>query len=227
MATLAPDSAVAEVGAVNPPHKGVVSGRDPRDGRRFINQLFLGSTGGPGSAVSDGWLTYSHAGNGGVCFVDSIEMVELHHPLRVHRRALVADSEGAGLHCGAPSLEVELGPTQGTLNIAYVSDGVVHAAQGVCGGGQGGRAAGARRDADGVLRNLASMGQIELAPGDRVLSTGTGGGGYGDPRRRDPQSVLHDVLDRRITRERAETVYGVRILADGTLDAAGTARLRE
>jgi N-methylhydantoinase B len=226
MASLVPGNGVAEVGAVNPPHKGVVSGRDPRTGRPYINQLFLGSTGGPGSAAGDAWLTYSHAGNGGVCFVDSIEMVELHHPLRVMHRRLVPDSEGAGLHCGAPSLEVELGPTAAPLNIAYVSDGVVHAAQGVCGGGAGGRAKQAVQR-DGTVTTLAPMGQIVLVPGETVISAGTGGGGYGDPRRRDPQRVRQDVLDRRVTRARAEAVYGVKLDAAVQIDEAATARLRQ
>jgi N-methylhydantoinase B len=53
---------MAEVGAINPPAKGVLSGVDPRTGKRFINQLFLGSTGGPGTAQGDAWLTYSHVG---------------------------------------------------------------------------------------------------------------------------------------------------------------------
>ncbi|HEY8352585.1 MAG TPA: hydantoinase B/oxoprolinase family protein, partial [Sphingomonadales bacterium] len=100
---LVPERGLAEVGAVNPPHKGVVSGVDPRNGRPFINQMFLGSTGGAASAHADAWLTYSHAGNAGMSFVDSIEMNEMHHPLRVLSRRLLPNSEGPGRHCGAPS----------------------------------------------------------------------------------------------------------------------------
>jgi N-methylhydantoinase B len=226
MGELCGGSAVAEVGAVNPPHKGVVSGVDPRSGKPFINQLFLGSTGGPATGIGDAWLTYSHAGNGGVCFVDSIEMAEMHHPIRIARRQLRPDSEGAGRHCGAPSLEVELGPTRSEMHIAYVSDGVTNPAQGVGGGCSGGPAAQAKRSADGSLEALPNFGRITLRPGETVCSTGTGGGGYGDPRSRDAELVRSDVLDRRLSRERAAAIYGVSIDLSGALDTNTTAQLR-
>jgi N-methylhydantoinase B len=226
MGQLRPETAVAEVGSVNPPHKGVVSGLDPKSGGPFINQLFLGSTGGPATGLGDAWLTYSHAGNAGLCFVDSIEMAEMHHPIRVLSRRLKTDTEGAGQFCGAPSLEVELGPTGGPIEIAYVSDGALNPAQGVCGGGPGGGATQAKRHADGVLEPLPSIGRIALKPGETVLSSGTGGGGYGDPRRRDPAQVMADVMDRVISPERAQSVYGVR-LTDGGLDLIATQTLRQ
>jgi N-methylhydantoinase B len=210
MGALQAGTAVAEVGSVNPPHKGVVSGIDPRTGKPFINQLFLGSTGGPASTEGDAWLTYSHAGNGGLCFVDSVEMAELHHPIRILSRRLRRDSEGAGKYCGAPSLEVELGPTAGALHIAYVSDGVANPAQGVCGGGSGGAADQAKRHADGRLEALPPIGRITLLPGETVWSVGTGGGGYGDPHERDAALVRADILDGRLSRERAAQIYGVK-----------------
>jgi N-methylhydantoinase B len=226
MGQLLPASAVAEVGAVNPPHKGVISGEDPRTGKAYINQLFLGSTGGPGSAQTDGWLTYSHAGNAGLCFIDSVEMAELHHPIRVHRRALKIDSEGAGRQCGAPSLEVELAPLGADLNVSYVSDGVVNPAQGVCGGSAGGLAGQARRLASGAIQPMAPIDRITLRPGETLLSVGTGGGGHGDPKTRDADMVRRDVLDRRISRLRAEQIYGVRLDNADLVDVAATATLR-
>ncbi|MCW3834527.1 hydantoinase B/oxoprolinase family protein [Sphingomonas canadensis] len=220
-----PEMALAETGAVNPPHKGVVSGIDPRDGRAFINQLFLGSTGGAASARADAWLTYSHAGNAGMSFVDSIEMVEMHHPLRVLRRELVPDSEGAGEHTGAPALTVELEPIGAEIEIAYVSDGTINRAQGVCGGAAAGAAAQAKRTQAGVV-DLPPFGHLRLRPGEALLSVGTGGGGFGDPRRRDPAKVCEDVRDRRISRQRAWLTYGVAIGEDGAIDARATTELR-
>jgi len=218
--------AVAEVGSVNPPHKGVVSGSDPRSGQAYINQLFLGSTGGPASRHGDAWLTYSHAGNGGLCFIDSIEMAELHHPIRIHSRRLLTDSEGAGEHCGAPSLEVELGPTLSQMQIAYVSDGVSNPAQGVRGGTAGGPAAQSVRRRYGAAEAIAPVGRVVLEPGDTVLSVGTGGGGYGAAFRRSVEAVAADVRDRRVSTARAAEVYGVSLDAAGTVDLDETARLR-
>lgn len=209
------DAAVAEVGAVNPPHKGVVSGVDPRHGRRYINQLFLGSTGGPASVHGDAWLTYSHAGNGGLCFVDSIEMAEIHHPIRVTRRALVPDSEGAGAHIGAPCLAVELGPRGSEMSIAYVSDGVVNPAMGVAGGGPGGPAIQAVRHIDGAIESLPPFGSLLLKPGETVMSRGTGGGGFGDPGRRDRARVAAAIADGLLTPDRAARVYDYTQIDEG------------
>ena len=45
-------------GSSLPPSCGVVSGFDPRaDGAAFINVVILGAGGGPGTPVTDGWLT--------------------------------------------------------------------------------------------------------------------------------------------------------------------------
>ncbi len=53
-----------------------------------------------------------------------------------------------------------------------------------------------------------------------------GGGGFGDPRTRDPQRVRDDVLDGLITAEEARRDYGVAIDAAGQIDLGETARLR-
>lgn len=224
LAGLIPQQAVAEVGSVNPPHKGVISGMDPRTGLAYINQLFLGSTGGPGSVHGDAWLTYSHAGNAGISFVDSIEMVEMHHPVRVLRRHLVADTEGAGGGCGAPCLEVEYGPTLSAVEVAYVSDGTINAAQGICGGGRGGTAAQSLLKAN-VQEPLEPVGRITVQPGETVISRTAGGGGYGDPRTREREKVLLDVLDGRVSKSRAREIYGV-VVRDDRIDEEQTALLR-
>jgi N-methylhydantoinase B len=54
-----------------------------------------------------------------------------------------------------------------------------------------------------------------------------GGGGYGDPRERDPERVLADVREEKITVARARAAYGVVIDAETLeLDRDGTARER-
>jgi N-methylhydantoinase B len=53
-----------------------------------------------------------------------------------------------------------------------------------------------------------------------------GGGGFGDPRTRDPQRVLDDVLDGLISADEARRDYGVAIDVHGRLDLAETERVR-
>jgi N-methylhydantoinase B len=58
-------------------------------------------------------------------------------------------------------------------------------------------------------------------------SLSPGGGGFGDPKTREPDRVLRDVRDGVVSRDAAEREYGVAITPDGrAIDAARTAALR-
>jgi N-methylhydantoinase B len=216
---------MAEVGAINPPAKGVLSGVDPRTGKRFINQLFLGSTGGPGTARGDAWLTYSHVGNGAMAYIESIEMAELHHPILVRERALLPDSEGAGKHCGAPSLRISFEALDTSLTLVYASDGTINRAAGIRGGLAGGAATQYLIEFDDTRKELPPASQLLMQPGQLIVSIGTGGGGYGPPAQRDPHRVAADVRAGLISKERAASVYRVAVQG-GEVEESGTLRLR-
>ncbi len=68
--------------------------------------------------------------------------------------------------------------------------------------------------------------QTYLAPGEVFYMFWQGGGGYGDPLRRDPENVAVDLREGKITTKAARELYGV-VLADGRVDEAGTAACRE
>ena len=53
-----------------------------------------------------------------------------------------------------------------------------------------------------------------------------GGGGYGDPLDRDPQRVLDDLLDERISSSTAGELYGV-VVRNGELDLPATRTIRD
>ncbi|HZF34634.1 MAG TPA: hydantoinase B/oxoprolinase family protein, partial [Candidatus Angelobacter sp.] len=135
IAEIADGFGMAETGPIIPPGGGVISGVDPRaGGGAFVNQVMLGITGGAGTPVTDGWLLIIHVGNAGMCHHDSIEVDELHHPILVHYRGLVPDSEGAGRFRGAPGIRVEFGPTEAcNLDVLYTADGMVSPALGARG----------------------------------------------------------------------------------------------
>jgi len=226
IADLADGFGLAECGAVIPPAVGVISGRHPATGELFVNQVFLGMTGGAGAPSADAWLTIGHVGNAGLCFLDSIELDEMRQPIHVYSRRLVADTEGAGRRRGAPSIEVDFGPLASELDVGYVSDGAVNPPRGVRGGLAGGRADQWRIAVDGSREPLPACAQVRLKRGERLVSLSTGGGGYGPPSQRDAAEVAHDVAERWITRARAQSVYGVALDADGSVDEDGTRRLR-
>jgi N-methylhydantoinase B len=110
-------------------------------------------------------------------------------------------------------------------------DGRDFGAAGFEGGGEGSPARIWMKRGTDVLRRLGEgpplyrdlEGEEELLPqqvpphpvraGDVVQVRGMGGGGYGDPRRRDRKRLLEDVADGLISPQRAHDVYG---LEDGS-----------
>jgi N-methylhydantoinase B len=70
-----------------------------------------------------------------------------------------------------------------------------------------------------------------LQPGELLGHLLSGGGGYGDPREREPERVREDVLMRFVSVERAREAYGVAFTTDALddsleIDWEETARLR-
>lgn len=212
----------AEFGAFLPPSSAVVSGNDPRSGEPFVNQIFLGCTTGAGTPYEDAWLTYLHVGNGGMCFIDSVELDELYQPILVSERRILPNTEGAGRHIGAPSLRVEFGPLGCDIDVAYCSDGRLNPPRGVHGGGTGGGSNQFRRSADGKTEELQAAATVRIRQEESIVSVCCGGGGYGAPTQRDPLRVIKDVQDGWVTRDRALDVYGVVITENGDLDLEAT-----
>ena len=219
---------LAECGPFFPASMGVISGRDPRNGdAAFVNQIFMLDTGGAGAAKADAWLTICHAGNSGMCFVDSVELDELHFPILVRARRLITDTEGAGRTVGAPSALCEYGPIGGgQLEVAYIADGSINNAKGTRGGLDGARIRNFRRRSDGELEELPTCATIVLEPDETVISHTSGGGGYGPPHERPLEKVERDLQEGWITAKRARDVYGVALDEAGRIDAGASEELR-
>ncbi|HEU5433301.1 MAG TPA: hydantoinase B/oxoprolinase family protein, partial [Thermomicrobiales bacterium] len=58
-------------------------------------------------------------------------------------------------------------------------------------------------------RRMLKCSALPLQKGDVVRTMTGGGGGFGDPRQRDPALVRADVRDRHVSSEAARTIYGV------------------
>jgi N-methylhydantoinase B len=94
-------------------------------------------------------------------------------------------------------------------------------------GGLPGRRAEYVLNPDGEARRLGSKTTVELQAGDVVSYRTCGGGGFGPPERRDPERVLRDVRERKVSPARAREVYRVAVdTATWIVDEEETARLR-
>ncbi|UDL93935.1 hydantoinase B/oxoprolinase family protein [Lichenihabitans sp. PAMC28606] len=210
----------------------VVSGRDPRLGDSpFVNQLFLTNSGGPASAMADGWVTYGLPVAAGLMYRDSVEIDELKHPMDVQYVRLIPGTGGAGRFRGAPSMETGYISRCTRMEAIWPCDGTHFPAKGARGGLPGASAEHRLVRLDGTIEPLPNIVVLTLKEGEMVEGRHAAGGGYGHPHERDPRRVLHDVLEGWETLERAGSIYGVslsgRIDDDSlALDVAGTAERR-
>jgi len=152
-----------------------------------------------------------------------VEETELNYPVRIDRLALVEDSDGAGRRRGGLGLRKDFRFDLHTT-FTILADRDRSGPWGVDGGNEGLRAEYVHVR-DGVETRLSSKTTLDLAPGDVVSIRTCGGGGYGPPRAREPELVLRDVLEGKVSPERAREVYGVAV-ADGGIDHAATEVLR-
>jgi N-methylhydantoinase B len=217
---------MAEFGPQQPPAGAVISGHDPRIDEPFINQLCLAVTAGAARAEQDGWVTSYCIAVTGMLHRDSVEIDEAKHPIRVLQERLLPDSEGAGRRRGTPSAYVEFCPVDCSIEVMTNMDGNKTPARGVHGGYDGASAQALRRLKDGRVEPLPGFHRIMLHEGESIISISASGGGYGNPRRRDPELVARDVGEGWITPERAHNVYGVAVTEDGTIDFEATKKLR-
>src|SRR5262249_33376332 len=67
---------------------------------------------------------------------------------------------------------------------------------------------------------------VPLHEGEVITQVTAGGGGWGDPRRRDPMAVAQDVRMGYVSAQAARDDYAVAVSSDGTLDQRATAALR-
>lgn len=226
IATLNGPWGMAEVGAGLAPSLGVISGKDPRTGEVYVNQIMLGFSAGAATSVGDAWQTTAHLGNAGMCYIDGVELAELYQPMVIRKRAFMKDTEGPGKYRGASSTVVEFGPVNGTFDVGYCSDGHFNPPQGVCGGGAGGGSDQWIETPAGESKYLSPIGVNHVGREEMLIAVSTGGGGYGSPKERAAETVAEDVREGWISAERARSVYGVALAADGKVDVGATAELR-
>ena len=210
----------------------VVSGLDSRrGGAPYVNQIFLGGSGGPGGPEADGWPTYLSPVVAALLYHDSTELDEQKYAFHVYEKRLIPDSEGAGRHRGGLGTRAVYGPKDLPLTVVYTVEGHFNPPRGVRGGLPGSPADAGQFDAQGNRVEIPLVAAIEVLPGGRAVSVTSGGGGYGDPLERDPALVLEDVLEGWVSHARARDIYGV-LLVDApagqlSIDAGGTSAQRE
>lgn len=232
-------SAFAEIGAGYGVAEGgcglgvgmaVISGRDPRRNRRYVNRLMVTTNGGPASNAADGWVSFAIPVIAGLMYRDSVEVDEFKYPIHIKCMRLIRGSGGAGKRRGSPAQEVIYGPRFDTLTAVIPCDGQVFPAKGILEGHDGSRGESWKISAEGDRIKLPNITTVTVEKGEWLHGLDASGGGCGDPLERAPELVLHDVNEFWETETRARDVYGVILLGNDAsgyeIDAAGTERRR-
>ncbi|WP_417462978.1 hydantoinase B/oxoprolinase family protein [Kordiimonas sp.] len=138
-----------------------------------------------------------------------IEPLEIEYDLVVDEYALVDDSAGGGRYRGGMGIARQISAPNGGVRFTARSDGHRSGAPGANGGTAG-------REAH-LIKNAGSNHPEELSPmvanlvleaGESIRLETPGGGGYGDPSKRDVPALGRDLRDGRISQRRAEAIYG-------------------
>ncbi len=139
-----------------------------------------------------------------------VEIAESIAPLIFWKKELRADSGGAGARRGGLGQAIEIGSSiDQPFDLLAAYDRIDYPPRGRDGGANG---------TPGYVglksgRALKGKGTQTIPPHDRLVIMTPGGGGLGDPRRRDRQHVTHDVAEGLVSPETAERVYGVPLKA--------------
>jgi N-methylhydantoinase B/oxoprolinase/acetone carboxylase alpha subunit len=152
------------------------------------------------------------------------EPAEMDFPVRIWAHRLRIDSGGAGRFRGGLGVVREIELLEGAVTVSQRSDRHYTQPWGLHGGGAGARwiAKVLRRDRE--LSVIPGRLIYRLEWGERVI--GLTGGGYGSPLERVPEAVRADVLDRKVSRQAAQAVYGVVLDDAGAVNATATATRR-
>ena len=173
-----------------------------RPGQSTMQYEIMGSAYGGGMGHDGASATATHLSN---LHITPIEILESEFPCRITRFELVADSGGRGQWRGGLSLAREYELLEGATVIRRY-DKSRFPPGGVAGGASGTGARFVIRLGTAQEYVTPSSGRYEMAAGERFLLQSAGGGGYGDPARRDPAALARDLAEGYVTAEAGRTL---------------------
>lgn len=191
-----------------------VTGPDAK-GTKFLSQNF--QSGGMGAHWKHDGIAATPYPSGVKAI--AIEITEAMTPLVFWRKELRRDSGGAGFYRGGLGQTIEVGSREEEPFAIFARfQRVKYPAAGRGGGADG--AAGTLHLASGAV--VPPRGTQVIPTGERLVVEMPGGGGLGDPLKRDPQAVQRDVAMGYVSKESARDLYKVVLDAKGAVDVAAT-----
>ncbi|MEN5160310.1 hydantoinase B/oxoprolinase family protein [Achromobacter spanius] len=192
MAQAAPDRAMAQAyGTINALSIAGYRSDAARKGQRWVMFSFFG--GGHGGHSDGDGLSHGNAPIS-TATIPPLEILEAAYPVRFTQWALRPDSAGDGAHRGGLGAIYEIELLEDSAEAFIFGERGRSAPKGIAGGGQAAlNVFRYQQDGQWLSPPMSSkMLGIRLQRGDRVRLETPGGGGYGDPARRDPAAREQD-----------------------------------
>jgi N-methylhydantoinase B len=158
----------------------------------------------------------------------AVEALEREYPLLVERYAFRTDSGGPGRYRGGLGIQRDVRALHDNVTFSGLADRQVIEPWGIAEGLAGMTGAYILQRKDGGSSVLSSkVSDVKLMTEDRVSVRTPGSGGYGSPLDRDPNAVLRDVIEAKISPKAALQVYGVVLTDDRkNIDLVKTEKVR-
>lgn len=204
------------------------AGFNPQTGRMYGEMHTIVRGGSGATPTADGYDTLGSCVSLGGMRATCPEMFELSTPFLLHEYRYTPDSGGAGEFRGGLGITADFELLADNIRcVAWGAGSLTEtAAAGRAGGhpGQPNRHWILSNDGDEDFFHPNSF--VTVRKGDRFIVNAGGGGGWGDPKRRDPEAVRADVEAGIVSIPVARDTYKVAIRRDGTIDSEATEALR-
>lgn len=199
-----------------------VHGIHPRTGSLYFGS-FGPQGGGWGAKMTEDGMSATVCLNDGDTHNSPIESVESKYPVLVDHFALREGSGGAGKFRGGLGIDRKV-TARAPMTFNAEVDRVHCRPWGLAGArdGEGNRISLQMASGDEQDFTNGKILMRRLNPGESFTVMSGGGGGYGLPIERDPESVARDLHEGYIHADDVEMIYGVILDADGAVDVAAT-----
>jgi len=175
-----------------------------RPGQPAMQYEILGSAYGGGNGNDGASALATHLSN---LHITPIEILESEFPCRITAFDLARDSGGAGEFRGGLAFRRTYELLQ-DATVVRRYDRAKFPPGGVAGGKPGSRSRFVIRLGTKDEQETPASGRYELRAGERFLLQSAGGGGYGDPKRRDRAALAHDIAEGYVSAAAAKRDYG-------------------
>ncbi len=175
-----------------------------RPGQPSLQYEIHGSAYGGGNGNDGCSAVATHISN---LHVTPIEILETEFPCRIVEFDLVPDSCGAGEFRGGLAFRRIYELLQ-DATVVRRYDRAKFPPDGVAGGKPGSRSRFVIRLGEKTEQETPASGRYEMRAGERFLLQSAGGGGYGDPHRRNRAALNRDIAEGLVSAEAAKREYG-------------------